>query len=139
VALRRTDPEIASSRAFGVASMILLAVAVAAFGFFASSRLRLGSPVLPAASLSVAMAIVLVSFVLMIVRRDVASQAIGFFALENGVSLASLVVAAGLPLILEVAFLFDLLVAVVVFAVLIRLHHGQADSLSTERLTELRG
>ncbi|MGH3547172.1 MAG: hydrogenase [Pseudonocardiaceae bacterium] len=137
--LRRTDQEIASSRALGVASMVLLAVAVAAFGFFASARFQLGSPVLPAAALAVAVAIILVSFVLMIVRRDVASQAIGFFALENGVSLASLVVAAGLPLILEVAFLFDLLVAVVVFAVLIRVHHEQSESLSTEALTELQG
>ena len=137
--LRKTDPEIAGSRAFGVASMVLLAVGVAAFGFFASARFGLGSPVLPAAALAVALAIVLVSFVLMIVRRDVASQAIGFFALENGVSLASLVVAAALPLILEVAFLFDLLVAVVVFGVLIRLHHVQASSLSTEQLTELQG
>ncbi|HWR47473.1 MAG TPA: hydrogenase [Pseudonocardiaceae bacterium] len=137
--LRRTNQEIATSRALGVASMVLLAVAVAAFGFFVSARFQLGSPVLPAAALAVAMAIILVSFVLMIVRRDVASQAIGFFALENGVSLASLVVAAGLPLILEVAFLFDLLVAVVVFAVLIRVHHEQSESLSTATLTELRG
>jgi hydrogenase-4 component E len=137
--LRRTNQEIAGSRALGVASMVLLAVVVAAFGFFASARFGLGSPVLPATALAVAMAIVLVSFVLMIVRRDVTSQAIGFFALENGVSLASLVVAAGLPLILEIAFLFDLLVAVVVFAVLIRVHHEQAESLSTETLTELRG
>ncbi|HEX4102636.1 MAG TPA: hydrogenase [Pseudonocardiaceae bacterium] len=137
--LRRTNQEIASSRALGVASMVLLAIAVVAFGFFASARFQLGSPVLPAAALAVAVAIVLVSFVLMIVRRDVASQAIGFFALENGVSLASLVVAAGLPLILEVAFLFDLLVAVVVFGMLIRVHHEQSESLSTDSLTELRG
>jgi len=137
--LRSTNQEIATSRALGVASMVLLAVAVAAFGFFASARFGLASPVLPAATLAVAIAIVLVSFVLMIVRRDVASQAIGFFALENGVSLASMVVAARLPLILEVVFLFDLLVAVVVFAVLIRVHHEQAESLSTETLTELRG
>jgi hydrogenase-4 component E len=137
--LRRTNQEIAASRALGVASMVLLAVAVAAFGFFASARFGLASPVLPAATLAVAVAIVLVSFVLMIVRRDVASQAIGFFALENGVSLASMVVAARLPLILEVVFLFDLLVAVVVFAVLIRVHHEQAESLSTEALTELQG
>lgn len=137
--LRRTHQEIADSRALGVASMVLLAVVVAGFGFFASARFNLGSAVLPGTALAVAVAIVLVSFVLMIVRRDVASQAIGFFALENGVSLASLVVAAGLPLILEVAFLFDLLVAVVVFAVLIRVHHLQAESLSTEQLTELKG
>ncbi len=37
---------------------------------------------------------VFVAFVLMIVRRDVASQAIGFFSLENAVSLAALVLAA---------------------------------------------
>ena len=85
------------------------------------------------------MAVVLVAFVLMILRRDVVSQAIGFFSLENGVSMASLVVAAGLPLILEVAFLFDLLVAVVVFGVLIRLHHSRTSSLSTRSIDRLRG
>ncbi len=36
--LRRTNQEIAGSRSLGVASMVLLAVAVAAFGFFASAR-----------------------------------------------------------------------------------------------------
>jgi len=72
-------------------------------------------------------------------RQDVASQAIGFFSLENGVSLTALVVAAGLPLILEIVFLFDLLVAVVVFGLLIRVHHGRAESLSTASLTTLRG
>ena len=81
----------------------------------------------------------LVAFGLMIVRRDVASQAIGFFSLENAISLAALVVAAGLPLILETAFLFDLLVAVVVFGMLIRAHHARAESLSTADLTRLRG
>jgi hydrogenase-4 component E len=72
-------------------------------------------------------------------RRDVVSQAIGFFSLENGVSLAALVVADRMPLLLEMAFLFDLLVAVVVFGVLIRVHHGRAESLSTAGLTRLRG
>jgi len=52
---------------------------------------------------------------------------------------SALVVAAGLPLILEVAFLFDLLVVVVVFGLLIRVHHGKAESMSTTGLTSLRG
>ena len=82
------------------------------------------------------LSVVLVAFVLMIHRRDVASQAIGLFSLENGISLAALVVAASLPLILEVALLFDLLLAVVVFGLLIRLHHGRAETLSTADLTE---
>ncbi len=93
----------------------------------------------PATALSVSVSVVLVAFVLMIHRRDVASQAIGLFSLENGVSLAALVIAPSLPLVLEVALLFDLLLAVVVFGLLIRLHHGRADTLSTTGLTRLRG
>ena len=118
---------------------MLISIAVGAFGFFAVGVLGIHSDVLPTAALSLSVAVVLVAFILMIVRRDVVSQAIGFFSLENGVSVASLVVAAGMPLILEVAFLFDLLVAVVVFGVLMRTHHRRSQSLSTENLDRLRG
>lgn len=137
--MRDADTEIAGSGALGVASEVILAILVAGAGFFLVGALNIHSGALPAVALSVSVAVVLVAFVLMIVRRDVVSQAVGFFSLENGVSLASLVVAAGLPLILEVAFLFDLLVAVVVFGVLMRLHHGRTHTLSTETLTRLRG
>ncbi len=131
--------DIAGSGALSLASTVLLAIAVAAFGFFSVAALGIRSPVLPVTALAISVAVALVAFVLMIMRRDVASQAIGFLSLENGISLTALVVAAALPLILEVAFLFDLLVVVVVFGLLIRVHHGRADSLSTAELTRLRG
>ena len=137
--MRDAGDEIAGSSHVGVASAVLVSIVVAGFGFFTVGVLHLPSQVLPTTALSVAVAVVLVAFVLMVVRRDVVSQAIGFFSLENGVSLASLVVAAGMPLILEVAFLFDLLVAVVVFGVLMRVHHLRTASLSTTPLTRLRG
>ena len=137
--LRDTSSEIAGSGALGVASEILVGLVVAAFGFYAGGALNLHSSVLPKTALSLAFAVVLVSFVLIIVRSDLVSQAVGFFSLENGVSLASLVVAAGLPLILEVAFLFDLLVAVVIFGVLARVTHGRSGSMSTSSLNALRG
>jgi hydrogenase-4 component E len=131
--------DIAGSGSLSLANTVLLAICVAAFGVFSVAALGLRSPVLPGTALSISVAVILVAFVLMITRRDVASQAIGFFSLENGVSLTSLVVAAGMPLILEIAFLFDLLVAALVFGLLIRVHHGRADSLSTAELTSLRG
>ncbi|KZS68048.1 MAG: hydrogenase [Mycobacterium pseudokansasii] len=137
--LRDAHAEIAGSGALGVANEVLVAIGVTGFGFFSVGVLGIHSPVLPTTALSLSVAVVLVAFVLMIMRRDVVSQAIGFFSLENGVSLASLVVAAGMPLILEVAFLFDLLVAVVVFGVLMRTHHRRTRSLSTETLDRLRG
>ncbi len=133
------DVDLAESSILGVASMVLVAIAVAAFAFFAVGSLHVHSVALPTSALAIAAAVVLVAFVLIILRADVVSQAIGFFSLENGVSVASLVVAAGLPLVVEVAFLFDLLVAVVVFGVIMRVHHGRANSLSTEDLDRLKG
>jgi hydrogenase-4 component E len=130
---------VAGSHTLSPASAVLAGIVLAAYGFFCFGSLGIHGPAAPATALAVAAAMVLVAFELMIVRRDVASQAIGFLALENAISLAALVVAAGLPLILETAFLFDLLVAIVVFGMLIRAHHTRAESLSTADLTRLQG
>ena len=132
--------DIAGSGSLGLASTVLLAIGVAAFGVFSIAALGLRSPVLPGTALSISVAVILVAFVLMITRRDVASQAIGLLSLENG-GVADLAGGGGpgCRFILEIAFLFDLLVAVVVFGLLIRVHHGRADSLSTADLTSLRG
>jgi hydrogenase-4 component E len=132
-------PGVAGSHTLSPASAVLASMVLAAVGFFCFGALKIQGPAAPALALALAAAMVLVSFGLMIIRRDVASQAIGFFTLENAISLAALVVASGLPLILETAFLFDLLVAVVVFGMLIRAHHTRAESLSTADLTRLRG
>jgi hydrogenase-4 component E len=137
--MRDASTEIAGSGALAVPTEIIVSIAVAAFGFFAVNSMGIDSEVLPSTALSISFAVVLVAFVLIVVRRDVVSQAIGFFSLENGVSMVSLVVAAGMPLILEVAFLFDLLVAVVVFGVLMRVHHERTQTLSTAELNRLRG
>lgn len=137
--LRDAEVDLAGSSVVGVASMILIAIGVAAFAFFAVGSLHVHSVVLPTSALAISAAVVLVAFVLIILRADVVSQAMGFFSLENGVSVASLVIAAGLPLVVEVAFLFDLLVAVVVFGVIMRVHHGRTKTLSTDELDRLRG
>ena len=144
--LGRADPDeegeapgVAGSQTLSPASAVLAGIVLAAIGFFCFGSLGIHGPDAPVLALALAAAMVLVAFGLMIVRRDVASQAIGFFTLENAISLAALVVAAGLPLILETAFLFDLLVAVVVFGMLIRAYHARAESLSTADLTRLRG
>jgi hydrogenase-4 component E len=136
---RDEAPGVAGSYTIGVANTVLGSIALAAIGFFCFNALGIHSADAPGTALAIAGGMVLVSFGLMIVRRDVASQAIGFFSLENAISLAALVVAAGLPLILETAFLFDLLVAVVVFGMLIRTHRTRSDSLSTAFLNRLRG
>ena len=137
--LRDVEVDLADSAKLGVASSTLVALGVSVFGFFAIGSLHVHSALLPETTLAVASAVVLVAFVLIVLRSDVVSQAMGFFSLENGVSIASLVVAAGLPLVVETTFLFDLLVAVVAFGIIMRVHHGRSKTLSTDELDRLRG
>lgn len=137
--LPETDVDLTGSHLLSVASMTLIALGVTIFGFFTVGSLHVHSALLPSSTLAVAVAVVLVSFVLIVLRTDTVSQAVGFFSLENGVSVASLVIAAGLPLVVEMTFLFDLLVAVVVFGIIMRVHHAKSNTLSTDTLDRLRG
>lgn len=140
--LGEAEVDLAGSHRFGVATMVLTGVVVAVFGFLAVGAVHLNparSGGLPVPALSAAAATVLVSFVLVMFRSDVVSQVVGFFSMENGVSVASLVFAARMPLVLEVSFLFDLLVAALAFGVIMRAHHRRTASLSTETLDHLRG
>jgi hydrogenase-4 component E len=137
--MKASDTDLGGSNRLPVASTVLIAIAVSIFGFFTVGSLPIHSVSLPDAALAISAAVLLVAFVLIILRADVVSQAIGFFTLDNAVSIASLVVAVGLPLVVDVAFLVDLLVAVVVFGVLMRVHHAQESTLSTDVLDRLRG
>lgn len=137
--LQRSRVALAGSNRIGVATMTLLAIVLSVFAVSVVGSLTVHSSSLPAEAFALAVAVILVAFLLVIVRSDVVSQAVGFFSLENGVSMASLVVAAGLPLVVEVAFLFDLLVAVIVFGVLMRIHQSRSHTLSAEDFDRLRG
>lgn len=137
--LRDAGSELAGSNRLGVATMVLIGIVVSVFGFFTVGGMHFHSATLPAAALGLSVAEILVAFLIVILRSDVVSQAVGFFSLENGVSVASLVVASGIPLVIEVAFFFDLVVAVVVFGVLMRVHHRRTDTLSTLVLDRLKG
>lgn len=137
--LRGARVDLAGSNRLGVATMVLIAIVLSVFGFFVVGSMSFHSQSLPTPALGLSVAVILVAFILVVLRADVVSQAVGFFSLENGVSVASLVVASGLPLVVEIAFLFDLIIAVLVFGVLMRVHHLRTDTLSTLVLDRLKG
>jgi len=95
--------------------------------------------VMPSAVLGIAFAQVLVAFLVPVLRADVFSQAFGFFAFENAISLTSVVLAPRIPIVVDAVLFFDLLVAAVVFGLLMRLHHRRSETLSTDVLDRLKG
>ena len=119
---------------------VLLGIVLASFSFVALSRIHLGSTgALPLTALGVAVAVVVVAFLLMILRPYAPSQLIGFLVLENGVTLASLVIAPTLPLILALLLLFDVFIGVLVFVLLVQYFGLQRTAVTTDVLTRLQG
>jgi formate hydrogenlyase subunit 4/hydrogenase-4 membrane subunit HyfE len=132
------DPRVPS--AIGAPSAVLVAIILSAFSFVALRGIHLGGvPALPLSALPVAVAGVLVAFLLMVVRPYAPSQLIGFLVLENAVSIGSLAIAPGLPLILALLLLFDVLIGVLVFVVLVQYLAIERTAVRTDVLDRLTG
>jgi formate hydrogenlyase subunit 4/hydrogenase-4 membrane subunit HyfE len=132
------DPRVPS--VIGAPSAVLLGIVLSGAAFVVLHGLRLGGePALPLSALPVALAGVLVAFELMVVRPYAPSQLLGFLVLENAVSVGSLVIAPGLPLILALLLLFDVLVGVLVFVVLVQYLAVARTAVRTDVLDRLTG
>jgi formate hydrogenlyase subunit 4/hydrogenase-4 membrane subunit HyfE len=138
--LRNLEADPAVPTTIGVPSSILIAVVLSALSFVALHGVHLGGlPALPLSALPVAVAGVLVAFLLTVVRPYAPSQLIGFLVLENAVSVASLVIAPGLPLILALLLLFDVLIGVLVFVILVQYLAVERTAVRTDVLDRLTG
>jgi hydrogenase-4 component E len=73
-----------------------------------------------------------------LVRRAVIFQALGFLIAENGIYLAGLSLAAGLPVVIELGLAFDIVVSVSVAAAFATKIHDQLGSGDTSFLEALR-
>jgi formate hydrogenlyase subunit 4/hydrogenase-4 membrane subunit HyfE len=132
------DPRVPS--VVGVPTAILMAIALSSFAFIALRPVHIGSEAaLPLSALPVAVSGVLVAFLLMVLRPYAPSQLLGFLVLENAVSVASLVIAPGLPLILALLLLFDVLIGVLVFVVLVQYLAVERTAVRTDVLNRLTG
>jgi hydrogenase-4 component E len=98
----------------------------------------------PAASLghntlAVAVSLFLMGFFMMISRRKAIMQVLALLSLENGLFLAAISLTYGMPLIVELGILFDLLVAVMVLGILVYRIQETFDSMDVSKLSRLRG
>jgi formate hydrogenlyase subunit 4/hydrogenase-4 membrane subunit HyfE len=138
--LRRLDIEPRVPSLIGAPSAILIAVALCSLAFIALRPIRIGAEsALPLSALPLAVGGILVAFLLMVLRPHAPSQLLGFLALENAVSVAALVIAPGLPIILALLLLFDVLIGVLVFVVLVQYLAVERTHVGTDTLDRLRG
>jgi len=92
-------------------------------------------------AIGIAVAVVLLAFLMMITRRKAMSQVIGFLSMENGLFFGAMSATYGMPMIIELGVALDVLVAVLVLGVFFFQIREQFDSLDLhhlERLSERR-
>jgi hydrogenase-4 component E len=132
--VRRERHPLLDPRASLIAAVaIVFAANAAADGAFVGASVA-ASRVLPAA-----IATVLTGLLIIMTRRKVLSLVVGLLVFENGIALTAFSLTYGMPLVVELGVLFDLLIAVVVAWVYARRMLDVFGSTSTDRLRSLRG
>jgi hydrogenase-4 component E len=89
-------------------------------------------------SLSIALAIILIGFFIMIARKKAITQVVGFLVMENGLFLGATAAAYGMPLIVELGLFFDVLIASMIAGIYTHRIQDAFDSLDTSKLTVLK-
>ena len=86
---------------------------------------------------TVMLSIKLIGFLMLAVRHEAISQVLGLLLLENGMFLGAQMLIPGMPVLIEIVILFDLLIVVACFGVLVQFlasHAGSTSSLELKRL-----
>ena len=139
--LTRNLPDIAKEvpLALNVPFTLILGVILTGIAYLTTVRLPIAGVLLPRSAMAVAVAVTLLSLLLIATRLNSVTQLIGFLTLDNAIYFGTVAIAPGLPLVLGILIFFPLIIAVLVFAILVRLLERRSATLVVDRLTELRG
>jgi hydrogenase-4 component E len=116
--------------------LVGLVLVVFAFGL-AQPVSRLASTVTPS-TLGIAIAVVMLAFLMMITRRKAVTQVIGFLAMENGLFFAATSTTYGMPMVVELGIALDVLVGALVLGIFFFQIREQFDSLDLHHLERLK-
>jgi hydrogenase-4 component E len=89
-------------------------------------------------TLGIALACVLMSFLMMITRSKAVPQVIGFLAMENGLFFAATSATYGMPMVVELGIALDVLVGTFIFGIFFFQIRETFDSLDIHHLEKLK-
>ncbi|MFH0340586.1 MAG: formate hydrogenlyase [Chromatiales bacterium] len=88
--------------------------------------------------IGIALASVLLSFLMMITRRQAVTQVIGFLAMENGLFFAATSTTYGMPMVVELGIALDVLIGAAIMGIFFFHIREAFDSLDLTHLEQLR-
>ncbi|MBP8641368.1 MAG: hydrogenase [Oscillospiraceae bacterium] len=83
--------------------------------------------------------IILIGLLFMISRKRAIGQIIGFLVIENGLFVTAMFVTNGMPFVVDMGILIDLLTAVIIMGVMVFKINDKFDSINIDKLRNLKG
>ncbi len=121
-----------------ISSSMLIGVLIVVFSFGLAQPIVALASTATRSGIAIAIAVILLAFMTMIVRRKAMSQVVGFLSMENGLFFGAMSATYGMPMIVELGVALDVLVAMLVLGVFFFQIREQFDSLDLHHLEALK-
>ncbi len=121
-----------------VSTLMLVGLALVIFAFGLAQPVSALATTVTRQALGIALAVILLAFLMIIARRKAVTQVIGILALENGLFFAATSATYGMPMVVELGIALDLLVGVFVFGIFFFHIREQFDSLDLHHFESLK-
>jgi hydrogenase-4 component E len=121
-----------------VPTTMLIGIVLVIFAFNLAQPISRLSSSVASGTLGIALASVLLSFLMMITRSKAVPQVIGFLSMENGLFLAATAATYGMPMVVELGIALDVLVGILILGVFMFQIREQFDSLDIRHLEKLK-
>ena len=121
-----------------IPTTMLIGILIVIFSFNLAKPISQLSSAVSSGTLGIALACVLLSFMMMITRAKAVPQVIGFLAMENGLFFAATSATYGMPMVVELGIALDVLIGVLILGVFMFQIREQFDSLDIRNLEKLK-
>ena len=122
----------------GIGPTMLLGIGLVALSMVVILRVTTEADPLAREDLAFALSVVLLGLLMMVTRRNVVSQVVGFMSLENGLVLAA-TGAKGMPFVVEISVAFSILIAFIVIGIFLFRIRERFDTVDVHALDRFRG
>jgi hydrogenase-4 component E len=121
-----------------IPATMLIGIVLVIFAFNLAAPISQFAGTITKATLGIATASILLSFLMMITRRKAVSQVIGFLTMENGLFFAATSATYGMPLVVELGIALDVLVGALIFGVFFFHIRETFESLDIHHMEKLK-
>jgi len=119
---------------FNIPTIMLIGIALVVIAFNVAQPISQLSGTITRSTIGIALACVLLAFLMMITRSKAVPQVIAFLAMENGLFFAATSATYGMPMVVELGIALDVMVAMVIFGVFFFQIRQQFDSLDIRHM-----